>query len=142
MVDQPIASKVVSLLAANRGTSSEEIDLPHRLCEDLGMSEREAAEFFTLLHRQFGTDLQHLHREWVSHFEPRLTAGCGVLYLLFSVAVPVLAFWASPVILLVLALVAGWYWISRKTAPRRTPITVAQVIAAAEAGSWPKQSKF
>jgi len=138
MEDQSIAPRVMNLLASSRGVPLGDILPSQRLYEDLGMGDREASDFFSRLHHEFGTDLRPLHKDWINYFPARLTPGCGATYFFASLAMAVAAFWAWPIVVLVLGLVAGWYCISQKLPHDRMAITVAQVVAAVEAGSWPR----
>lgn len=140
------ANEVVEMLAKERGLSPTEIDASSRLLQDLGMDGDDAADFFTSLQERFGTDLTALHEGWSDHFGPEgFSCWNGLLIIPVAVVGGVVAalldFGAVGGIAITFALLALWLWAMKTWGPpdKMQPITVKQVIAAVEAGSWPRR---
>ena len=108
----------------------------------------DAVDFFNSVHEQFGTDLTHLHEHWNDHFGPE---GCSCWYGLAIIPAAVIggavagttgqsALWGF---VIAAALLAAALWASRRwgLSDRTVPITVGEVVAAIEAGTWPNRPK-
>lgn len=139
-------SEVIGLIAHERGLPRERVHLSDRLLHDLGMDGDDAVDFFNSVHERFGTDLTHLHENWSKHFGPE---GFSCWYGLAIIPAAVIggavaglagpsAFWGFAI---TVALIAAALWTLRPWGPRdRTiPVTVAEVVAAVEAGVWPSR---
>jgi len=140
------AIEVVEMLAKERGLSQTKIDASSRLLQDLGMDGDDAVDFFASLQERYGTDLTALHEEWSDHFGPEGFSGwTGLVIILLAVVGGVVAalldFGAVGGIAITVALLALWLWAMKTWGPseKMQPITVRQVIAAVEAGSWPRR---
>lgn len=140
------ASEVVKMLAKERGLSPAKIDASSRLLQDLGMDGDDAVDFFSALQERFGTDLSALHEGWSDHFGPEGFSCWNGLVIMPSavvggVAAALLNMGAAGGIAITVALLALWLWIMRTWGPpeKMQPISVEQVIAAVEAGAWPRR---
>jgi acyl carrier protein len=138
------ASQVVEMLAKERGLPAAKIDVSSRLLQDLGMDGDDAVDFFTSLHERFGTDLTALHERWSDHFGPEGYSCWNCLVVMPAAVVGGVAagfFDLGTIggIVITVALLGFSFWVMKTWgAPDRMhPITVAQVIAAVEAGAWP-----
>lgn len=145
MATASLEAQVIDLVAEATEVKPEKVLLTTRLLDDLGMDGDDAVEFFNRVHERFGTDLTHLHARWREHFGPEglpLTAGLVIIPaaavggLVGSVA-GLIAGTATAV-----AVLAASVWAIPKLGlvDKMTPITVAEVVSAVEAGSWPHPS--
>ena len=140
------ASEVVEMLAHERGLSPDKINPSSRLLQDLGMDGDDAVDFFTTLQERFGTDLSALQERWSDHFGPEGFSCWNVLVIMPAaimgvVAAAVLNLGAAGAVAITVALLALWLWAMKTWGPpdKMQPITVEQVIAAVEAGAWPRR---
>lgn len=140
------ASEVVEMLANERGLSPAKINPSSRLLQDLGMDGDDAVDFFTSLQKRFGTDLSALQEKWSDHFGPEGFSGWNVLVIMPAaimggVAAAILNLGAAGGVAITVALFAVWFWAMKTwgTPDKMQPITVEQVIAAVEAGAWPRR---
>lgn len=140
------ASEVMKMLAKERGLSPGKIDGSSRLLQDLGMDGDDAVDFFVSLQERFGTDLTALHERWSDHFGPEgFSCWNGLVIMpaavIGGVAAGLLDLGAVGGIVITVALLALWLWVMRTWGlpDRMQSITVAQVIAAVEAGAWPRR---
>lgn len=137
---------MVEMLARERGLSAAEISASSRLLQDLGMDGDDAVDFFNTLQERFGTDLSTLHERWSNHFGPEsFSCWNGLVVMpasvLGGVAAALLNLGAVGGITITVALLAFRLWIIKTWGPadKMHPITVEQVIAAVEAGAWPRR---
>lgn len=140
------AGEVVEMLAKERGLSSAKIEASSRLLQDLGMDDDDAVDFFNSLQERFGTDLLALHERWSDHFGPEGFSCWNGLVIMPAAAIGggaagLLDLGMVGGIAITVALLALWLWVMKTWGPpdRMQPITVAQVIAAVEAGAWPRR---
>jgi hypothetical protein len=140
------ASELVEMLAKERGLAPAKIDVSSRLLQDLGMDGDDAVDFFISVQERFGTDLTALHERWSDHFGPEgLSCWNGLVIIPAAVIGGVAAVLAdlgtAGGIVIAAALLALWLWVMKNLGPpdKMQPITVAQVIAALEAGAWPRR---
>ena len=146
MASRDFQSEVVELIADERGLPRQKVKLSDRLLQDLGMDGDDAVDFFNSLHERFGTDLTHLQEHWSEHFGPEgfscwnglviipaaviggLVAGVAGLSTPWGVAITV-------------ALLAAWLLVMRRwgSPDKMVPVTVQEVVAAVEEGSWPSK---
>lgn len=135
--------EIVGMLADERGLSAEKISPSSRLLHDLGMDGDDAVEFFQSLQERYGTDLTNLYQHWGDYFGPEgFSCWNGLIILPAAVAGGVVAglldLGAMVGFLIAVVLLVAWYWaIHRVTPDPLQPITVAEVVSAAEAGAWP-----
>jgi len=144
-----LEGEVLDLLAHERGLPREKIQLSNRLLQDLGMDGDDAVDFFISIHERFGTDLTHLQEHWSEHFGPEGFSlwNCLVIIPVVIIGGLVTFFFAHLLgrwsilcgIAATAALLAAWLWGMRRWGPkdRFVPVTVAEVLAAVELGSWP-----
>ena len=109
----------------------------------------DAVDFFNSVHERFGTDLTHLGEHWTNHFGPEGFSCWNVLVLLPAALMGgtvagfagLSTFWS---VVLMVALLAATLWAMRRWGPadRFVPVTVGDVVAAVEAGAWPKPPKL
>ena len=146
MASRDHQSEVIDLVAHERGLSREKVHLSDRLLQDLGMDGDDAVDFFNSVHERFATDLTHLHDHWNEHFGPEgFSCWIGLVMITAAVIGGAVAgvaglstFWGVAITVFVLA---AWLWAMRRWGPpdRMVPITVAEVVNAAEAGAWPSR---
>ena len=141
------ADDVLTMLAKERGLPLNKIEPSSRLLQDLGMDGDDAVDFFISLQERFGTDLTSLQESWSEHFGPEgfsLWNGLVIIpvALAAGLAAGYLEIGALGGILIAIGLLATWLWVMRRFGPpdKMRPVTVAQVIEAVEAGSWPQQA--
>ena len=142
-----IASEVVEMLAQERGLSPAKLNESSRLLQDLGMDGDDAVDFFTALQERFGTDLSALHEGWSDHFGPEgFSCWNGLVIMpaavIGGVAAALLNLGEVGGIAITVALLVLWLWVVKTWGPsdKTEPITVEQVIAAVEAGAWPRRN--
>lgn len=151
MATRDLEGEVIDLLAEERGLARERVQLSDRLLQDLGMDGDDAVDFFNSVHERFGTDLAHLGEHWSEHFGPEgLSCWNGLVIVPFALIGGVVGgivgpskFWSYAIAFAVaVALLAAWFWAMRRWGPpdKMVPITVAEVVAAVEAGAWPTRS--
>jgi hypothetical protein len=119
--------------------------LTTRLLDDLGLDGDDAAEFFNRVHERFGTDLTHLHSHWHEHFGSEGIPCTAVPVIIVAALVGgLMGIVAGPIAgtATAVAVLAGSIWALPRLglADKMTPITVAQVVSAVEAGSWPPRA--
>jgi len=138
------ASELMEMLARERGLSPAKIEPSSRLLQDLGMDGDDAVDFFNSLQERFGTDLSALQERWSDHFGPEgFSCWNGLVIMLAAaiggVAAGLLELGAAGGIAVAAALLALWVGVMKIWGPpdKTQPITVAEVIAAVEAGAWP-----
>jgi len=146
MVSRDCQSDVIDLLAHERGLPREKLRLSDRLLQDLGMDGDDAVDFFNSLHERFGTDLTYLHEHWSEHFGPEgFSCWNGLVIIPAALIGGVVAgvaglstFWG---VAITVALLGAWLWVMRRWGPpdKMVPVTVQEVVAAVEAGSWPSR---
>lgn len=142
-----ITADVLAILADNRGRPAQELKLDDRLLHDLGMDGDDAAEFFDRVHKQFGTDMSALDERWSKHFNDEGIApvGAGLMWVALAAGVGALGaevaslspLWGG----LVFAAVAfggRLAWTRWGPPDPMIAITVREVVAAVEAGAWPR----
>lgn len=139
------ANEVLAMLAKERGLPLEKISPSSRLLQDLGMDGDDAVDFFLSVQQRFGTDLTALQARWGDHFGPE---GFSLWYGLVIVTAGIIGGIAAGLLHLgvwgglaiTVALLALWLWLMKEWGPkdRTVPITVSDLIAAVEAGAWPK----
>lgn len=141
-----VASEVVEMLAKERGLSPAKIEPSSRLLQDLGMDGDDAVDFFISLQKRFGTDFSALREQWSDHFGPEgISCWNGLVIIPAAVigggAAGLLGVGVAGGIAITVALLAFWIWAMKIWGPpdRMQPITVAQMIAAVEAGAWPRR---
>lgn len=145
VVTGDIATEIIARLARKCGLPREKMRPSDRLLQDIGLDGDDAVDFFVSLQEGFGTDLTQLREHWSEHFraEPTLTWAAIMPFPALIVGVLVAVFtgskvWGAAAALVFMALLV---WIMRRRPPSDTmvPITVGDVVAAAEAGAWPEQ---
>ena len=146
MASRDCQSEVMDLLAHERGLPREKVELSARLVQDLGMDGDDAVDFFNSLHERFGTDLAYLHEHWSEHFGPEgFSCWNGLVIIPAAVIGGVVAgvvglstYWG---VAITVALLAASLWVMRRWGPadKMVPVTVQEVVAAVEAGSWPSR---
>lgn len=119
----------------------------HQLLDDLGVDGDEAVDFFEAFEAEFQVELEPLHLNWARHFGPEgFPFWLGLLMVVIggAVAIPLALFTSLPKWAVIgLSMAAGFGWLIGLRAwplprPRLTPITVDQLVQAAETGRWPE----
>lgn len=107
----------------------------------------DAVDFFNSLHEQFGTDLSHLQEHWSEHFGSEGFSWQAGFVIVVAAAIGAVITGVSDLstvwgIAITISLLAAWLWVMRRWgAPdRMVPITVGEVVAAVEAGTWRSRS--
>lgn len=146
MASRDYQSEVIELVVQERGLPREKVHVSDRLLQDLGIDGDDAVDFFNSVHERFGTDLTHLYEHWSEQFGPEgLSCWNGLVIIPAAVIGGVVAgvadlpaFWG---VAITVALLAAWLWVMRRWGPpdRMLPITVGEVVAAAEVGAWPRR---
>lgn len=98
---------ILSIVSRRSGIPAAKLSLEQRLLQDLGIDGDDATELLLDLSREFGVDLNALKIEKHFRSEPNL----------FSV-------WRSPSV-------------KRKEYSEKTPVTIHDLIVAANTGKWP-----
>ena len=137
-----VISVVHNLLVEQVGQPRKPFSLSDRLERDLGLTGDDADEFFDRVHECFGTDFTKLLERWTQHFDPEglspwLLIGFFLVAMSGSTvadAIGLSGLWALVIVIpMLLALVLAF---QRWPRNRRAPITVGEVVAAVERGSW------
>ncbi|HWA00282.1 MAG TPA: hypothetical protein VG841_08200 [Caulobacterales bacterium] len=132
----------------------ERVLLTSRLLDDLGIDGDDAVELFDDINKRFGTDFASLYERWGGYFGPEgMPLSAELVIILAMVIGGVVAYAVTGPfgdvagsivgITAVSALIAVSIWIKRKLGlgKKITPITVAEVVRAVEAGAWPAESQ-
>lgn len=140
-----LEQRIIQHLARERGMRADRIGRDSRLLQNLGMDGDDAVEFFQAFGAVFDVELDDLYENWDSHFAPE-AGGPGLFAGVLSVVVVagivmlvgrvlVLPDW--PLIASGLAL---WFvlWFLWPFGRKFAPITVDDLVRAAEAGKWDK----
>lgn len=145
-LSEPSAEERVFAFVVKQTDLRKPLPGSHQLADDLGIDGDEAVDFFEAFKAEFQVDLEPLYLNWSRHFGPEgFPISVGLLMVVVGVAASVPAIliglpeWA--VIGLGVAAMLGWLFGLRAwplTGPRLTPITVDQLVEAAEAGRWPE----
>ncbi|MDZ4111513.1 MAG: hypothetical protein U1E18_18205 [Brevundimonas sp.] len=119
------------------------------MLDDLGIDGDDAVAFFEMFESEFGVDLEPLYRDWSRHFGPEgipLSLGLLLVVIASLVAVPValagLPLWAATGLGLaagfgcLVGLLRAW---PIKPGKELQPVTVADLIVAADTGRWPER---
>jgi len=137
-----LEERIIAFTAEETGLKPEKIRLDCRLLHDLGMDGDDAVEFFEKFSETFHVDLAVLRENWRQHFGPEgvhpafiafIGVAVGVAGLLHELiqAVPIWA-WCIPLIPATLWSVARIVGVD----PRIIPVTVEDLVKAANAGKW------
>ena len=142
-------NRVMAFIAAEMELKRGKIQLSSRISDDLGIDGDDAVELFEKFGREFSVDLQKLWLQWELYFVPEgLEIGPG-FWILAGIAgacgfgvshfVPAILAWASSLVILILL---GWlhsrFLVDRAELP--PPVTVQDMVDAARAGRWVKES--
>jgi len=145
-----LTSRILAFTASERVMPIDSIQLESRLSHDLGMDGYDAVEFFEAFGKSFSVDLAPLYRDWSRYFGPE---GFGLnwrvaLVLIFATA-------AGFLLSVKVGLFPQWVWtaslalivlfLTRRFCPevlsiKSLPVTVQDLVDAAEAGKWVKPS--
>ena len=145
MAAASLEAQVIQLVAEAADVKPERVHPGTRLLDDLGIDGDDAVEFFNRVHDRFGTDLTNLHTRWREHFSPEgLPCAAGLIVIPIAVVAGVVGSMAGPiagtVTAVILFVASVWAIPKLGLAEASTPITVGEVVAAVEAGSWPAPS--
>ncbi len=140
-----LEERVVTFVANERSTDPKKILLTDGIAQELGMDGDDAAELFEHFGKQFHIDLKALNSHWRQHFrgEPPLNSPGYAWALFISVVVGPLIHdlfrwiptWAAVVVLIPLLC---WIY-ARFIRKDKLPVTVADLVEAAESGRWVMQ---
>ena len=144
MAALPIEAEIVGLIAHERGLPSHKVTLSSRLLHDLGMDGDDAVEFFREFEERYDADLATLYEHWDRHFGPE---GLGspttflVMLVLLFLPLPLIPLGISPALVwgAEIAAVLLWHWPVKQwpLKDKTIPVTVEDVIVAAETKRWP-----
>lgn len=144
MVTRSIEAEIIQLVADERGLPRQNIQLSDRLLQDLGMDGDDAVDFFISVRERFGTDLTHLREHWSEHFSSEGTGCWGALVVIpLGIIGGLIAIftrskvWGAVVALALFAILV-WMMHLRRPGEALVRITVGDVVAAAETGTWPE----
>jgi hypothetical protein len=142
MAAASLEAQVIQLVAEAAEVKPEKVHLTARLLHDLGMDGDVAVDFFARVQERFGTDLTNLHSRWREHFgQEGLSWAAGVIFIPAAVIGGAVGRIAGPVAGTATAVaslvVSIWALPKLGLADAITPITVAEVVSAVEAGAWP-----
>lgn len=147
MVTDSIATEIIDRLARERGLPRERIRLSDRLLQDIGLDGDDAVDFFVSLQDRFGTDLTQLRQHWSDHFRSERTFLWTAVVPIPSLIVAILVagftgskFWGGAAGLAFAAILAC-VMLRRASADTMMPITVGEVVTAAEAGMWTEHTR-
>jgi acyl carrier protein len=138
--------EVVELVSQQLDIPTSGISRTSRLLEDLGVDGDDAVELIDAFAARFSPDLEPLGRHWSRHFGPEgwsfpdrrlnyaMFAGLGLFAAASAGLAPGLTF-PLAVVIIVGAIVTGV--IAGRKAPPMLPVTVGDLIEAAETGVWP-----
>ncbi len=141
-----LEEQVIVLVATKRDVSPTSVRNMSRLVEDLGIDGDDAVEFFKAFEAQFRADLSPLYCHWSKHFGPEgwgwsdvrlnwlMLIGAGVLVAgVGGVFMPLGVLIGGAILL---ATITAGFWMRWKAGPS-IPVTVADLIVAAETRQWP-----
>ena len=140
-----LEERVIAMVAEDRGLPVSKITPDKRLLDDLGMDGDDAVEFFEAFGERFGMNLTPLGEHWDRHFGPEgisplaffLVVGAIVALSLVVVSIIAGLVWLGLTSGGFLALVVGLgRWGARRRVPH-LPVTVGNLIEAAQTGRWP-----
>lgn len=147
VVSRSVATEVIDELARKRGMRRERIRLSDRLLQDIGLDGDDAVDFFVSVQERFGTDLTQLREHWSEHFRAERTlmwaAVVPILFLIVAILVAGSTHskaWGAAAGL-TLAAIAAAIMLRRTPRKRMVPITVQELVVAAEAGMWSEQTR-
>jgi Protein of unknown function (DUF1493) len=154
-----LEQRVLAFTAIHSGVALRKLTPLMRLAQDLDVKGEDASEFFTAFGTEFRVNLDELNMHWDRHFHPE--AGLLLNTVLVALACVTLAS-----CLLVLLNFGGWFWSYDYVSPYQIyrgplcvgsglaslifwivawhqnrisiPITIADLIDAADAGRWVK----
>lgn len=143
-----VEAEVMELVSRQLGIEAPKISRASRLLEDLGVDGDDAVELLGAFERRFSPDLDSLGRNWSRHFGPEgwgwadrrlnyaMLAGLGLVAAAAAGLATGLTF---PLAVVVIAgtLVVGA--IRGRNALPVLPVTVGDLIEAAETGVWPRR---
>ncbi len=158
---EALEERVLMFTAVHAGVKRRHVSPMTRL-QDLDVKGDDASEFFDAFHKEFGVNLDQLNMHWDQHFHPEaglilntvfIGLGCvtlaSSLLVLFSFGGRMWSYnffspyqmyrgptWVGSGIASLFCWVVAWY-----RNRRVIPITVADLIDAAEAGRWVKAYK-
>ncbi|MGV3577582.1 hypothetical protein [Brevundimonas sp.] len=145
-----ISEHVITLLASHLDWPAERLTADKQLFDDLGLDGDDAVEFFEAFDTQFRADLSPLYANWSRHFGPEgIPLGAAVPFVVIGTLILMVTVtlgiwlnapdWAG--VTLGGIAVAVWSFGLRQWPLKRPepmiPITVAQLITAANTGTWP-----
>lgn len=137
-----MAQAVIELVAR---AADRVAGLDSRLLHDLGIDGDDALMLFQRYEREFGVDLTNLYANWDQHFGPEgipLKTGLAWLGMSLLAALPWIWAGAPQWVCLLAGMLGGFAGLIALGRlfpnPPLHPITVADMIAAAETGHWPE----
>jgi hypothetical protein len=115
---------------------------------DLRIDGDDAVELFQAVHARFGTDLTHLEERWRTHFGPEgfplwvsllaVVTGASVAILVGNWAGDIAAAVAGAITAIAVMVSSNGIACKLGLVKALAPVTVADVVQAVEAGSWPR----
>jgi hypothetical protein len=142
MAAASVQHDIIDLVAEERGLAPEKVKLHSELL-DLGMDGDDAVEFFKQFEERYDVDLTPLYEHWGAHFGPEgfgSPTSCAVMFLLLIFPLPLIPLGIHPFWVWGVEIAALLLWRSLRPPPsddRAIPITVQDLVIAAEMKRWP-----
>lgn len=142
-----LESRVIAAVARQRRMQPSQITLDSRLYHDLGMYGDDADEFLDVFAKEMSVDLSALYKDWSLYFRPENSIDRRMLLLALAVIAlaklserwfPLVPWWGW---LVLLGLPTLFFYGRLRPGDQSSylPLTVRDLVDAAEAGRWTKE---
>ena len=142
-------AEIVRYLHEEQGCKLERLTPDARILQDLGVDGDDAGDLFEHLHKEFGTDFSAIE-QWTTYFNHEgysMRGGClglgATMLVAAGIAISITTHfnlanaWGYAITLIIGVVII--VILSRMIPDTHKPITIAELVAAVEAGVWPKQ---